>query len=332
MVRSARLPGFTRGFTLLEVLIALGLSVVLISAVYGAVEMYYRYQNAGRAEIRGQQLLRSITRLMARDISCLVQPPPEPQTAPASTGQAAGTQNSGSTTSGPSGSSGSASSNSTGAASSATSSSGTGSFSGSSFDAMAQGGTTQAAASGTATTFLGLEEAGLPVIFGLVGTSELLHLTVSLPSRELNYQPPAVVTTPEERSGDLQVITIGLTTIDTISMSLLQKNLKISRPGLGLGRRVRDLYSQFATDEALEPQHLIAPEITELNFRYFDSGEWFGDWDSVAMGRLPRAVEVDFGFWNPPPTRIGRSDSRESGTVTHVQYVFQVPLSVPIVE
>ena len=199
---------------------------------------------------------------------------------------------------------------------------------------MAQGGTssTMSASSGTASSFLGLEDAGLPVLFGLVGTEELLHLTVSRPARDLNYVSPSAASLPEDRSGDLQIVTLGLTSIDALSMSVLQKNLKTTRPGVGLGRRVRDLFSPFATDEVLESQHLLAPEVTELAFRYFDSGEWFSSWDSITMGRLPRAVEVDFGFWNPPTPGVGRASLGAEGEVTHVQYVFKVPLSVPVVE
>jgi len=313
------------GFTLIEVLIALGLSVMLISAVYGAVEMYYRYQTAGRAEIRGQQMMRSLTRLIGRDIDCVVQPAPQPQTT-MSSGQAA--DDAGMGTASTSGSFGSSSSSSGGSSSSIGNGS---SLSGSSFDALAQGGTAQALTSGTASTFLGLEDAGLPVVFGIVGTETMLHLTTSLPSRDLKFVSISDTTLPTERSGDLQVVTIGLTTIDTLSMTMLQKNLKTTRPNVGLGRRMRDLFSPFDTDEALEPQHLIAPEVTELGFRYFDSGAWATTWDSVMMGRLPRAIEIDLGFWNPPVVRVGGSKSLDAGTITHVQYVFKVPIAEPIV-
>lgn len=304
------------GFTLIEVLIALGLSVMLISAIYASVDLYYRYQTLGRAEIRGQQLMRSLTRMMARDIGSVIQQMPEPVAVTDSSGQAADAAGATSSTS-----------NSTSSSNSSASLP-----SGSSFDSMAQGGNAQNSSSGTASSFMGLVDAGLPVVFGVVGTEELLHLTVSLPSRDLNYRPLAESASPYDRSGDLLIVTFGLTTIDSLSMTLLQKNLKTTRPGVGLGRRTRDLYSPVATDEVLEPQHLIAPEVTELRFRYFDSGEWLDSWDSITMGRLPRAIEADFGFWNPPLMRVGETNSRDPGTVTHVQYIFKVPLSVTIVE
>ncbi|HSG71088.1 MAG TPA: type II secretion system protein GspJ [Planctomycetaceae bacterium] len=37
---------------------------------------------------------------------------------------------------------------------------------------------------------------------------------------------------------------------------------------------------------------VLAPEVTSLSFRYFDGFEWTDSWDSRAMERLPNAVEV----------------------------------------
>jgi type II secretion system protein J len=36
----------------------------------------------------------------------------------------------------------------------------------------------------------------------------------------------------------------------------------------------------------------VAPEVVGLGFRYFDEGEWREEWDSAAVGKLPRAVEA----------------------------------------
>lgn len=47
------------------------------------------------------------------------------------------------------------------------------------------------------------------------------------------------------------------------------------------------------TTTALSAQQLLAPEVTSLQFRYFDGVAWFTTWDSEESGRLPRAVEVN---------------------------------------
>ena len=40
-----------RGFTLLEVIVALSLSLLLLTAVYGAIRMQYRVSQAGREQM-----------------------------------------------------------------------------------------------------------------------------------------------------------------------------------------------------------------------------------------------------------------------------------------
>lgn len=56
------------GFTLLEVLLALGLSLVLLAAVYGALDLYWSYSMAGQVEAERSQLARAILQKMAIDI------------------------------------------------------------------------------------------------------------------------------------------------------------------------------------------------------------------------------------------------------------------------
>jgi hypothetical protein len=38
--------------------------------------------------------------------------------------------------------------------------------------------------------------------------------------------------------------------------------------------------------------NVIAPEVASLEFRYFDGTQWLTQWDSTAMGGVPRAVEI----------------------------------------
>ena len=44
---------------------------------------------------------------------------------------------------------------------------------------------------------------------------------------------------------------------------------------------------------------VVAPEVSALQFRYFDGRMWYNTWDSDSVGRIPRAVEVQIAF--PPP-------------------------------
>lgn len=64
-------------FTLIEVLIALSLSLVLISAIYSAVSLHWRYEKIGRERIDRAQLSLAVLRLLSEDVgSVMFTPPP----------------------------------------------------------------------------------------------------------------------------------------------------------------------------------------------------------------------------------------------------------------
>ena len=76
---------------------------------------------------------------------------------------------------------------------------------------------------------------------------------------------------------------------------------------------------------------VLAPEIIAIQFRYFDGQTWVDVWDSAAAGALPQAVEVTFGFRKDSPqdrdTIHVVSDGVELGEF--VRHVIHVPLSQP---
>lgn len=87
-----------RGFTLLEVVLALGLTVVLMAAIYGALNLYWRFSSAGREQMERAQLARTLLAKIAADIRSVVytEPPPANETATAgSTGGSSSSSNSG---------------------------------------------------------------------------------------------------------------------------------------------------------------------------------------------------------------------------------------------
>ena len=46
------------GFTLIEVLVAVGTALMLLTAVYAAIDMHWRYENAGQLEMKRGQVAR----------------------------------------------------------------------------------------------------------------------------------------------------------------------------------------------------------------------------------------------------------------------------------
>ena len=66
------------GFTLIEVLLSLGLTVVLMLAVYSVFDLYRQVTVAGRADVERAQIVRAVVRKMELDLrSCVFQPPGE---------------------------------------------------------------------------------------------------------------------------------------------------------------------------------------------------------------------------------------------------------------
>jgi hypothetical protein len=59
-------------FTLLEVLLALGLGVVLLTAVYAALHLHWQYSTAGRVDVERSQLARALLERMTLDIRCVI--------------------------------------------------------------------------------------------------------------------------------------------------------------------------------------------------------------------------------------------------------------------
>ena len=60
------------GFTLLEVVVALSLSVMLLAAVYGAIRLQYRLTEAGRDQMLQAQLSRAILQQIEADVRSIV--------------------------------------------------------------------------------------------------------------------------------------------------------------------------------------------------------------------------------------------------------------------
>ncbi|MEO2032028.1 MAG: prepilin-type N-terminal cleavage/methylation domain-containing protein, partial [Planctomycetaceae bacterium] len=79
--RSRRDTALRPGYTLIEMLIAVSLMVVLLTAVWGLLSMYSTLQTTGAEATAEQQLVRSVMQLIRNDLSKV--PLPAADTAPA---------------------------------------------------------------------------------------------------------------------------------------------------------------------------------------------------------------------------------------------------------
>lgn len=246
------------GFTLIEVLIALGLSVALLTLVYAAIELSWRYQTAGQDEMRTGQVSRAILRMLREDVESIAFQLPEDEEEE--------------------------SDDELDTVMSATSGS-----EGTSDEEDSSSSSTTATDTETI-VFGGLSESGTPPTFGLIGNAETLYLSVSRPARDLSYGSVISDSEVAMRTSDLLRVTYGLA---DMSASLT------GSASPGFARREFDLFSATAFAPGLSAEDVIAPEITAIEFRYFDGLSWYSDWDSFANAQLPAAIEVSLQYELP---------------------------------
>ncbi|WP_145198426.1 prepilin-type N-terminal cleavage/methylation domain-containing protein [Thalassoglobus polymorphus] len=280
------------GFSLVEVLIALALTVLLLSAVYSAVGLHLRFQTAGRDQVNKSQLMRALIRKMDEDFGSIVL---YVEQADEEEPDESSVEN---------------------------------------LEPLDD-------VSDTALTIGGLESESAPITFGVVGTSEFVHLCVSRPLRDLSYDSIYTESPSSGRSNDLLTVTYGLAPVD-VSMLIDPRKPKYDvrddsmfdgRPETGFGRRSIDLYAFDSATDFLDSEHVLATEISEVQFSYFDGTAWLASWDSREIGGLPRAVKVTFGIWQQPAKTSQKGYQYSgTGTVFNVEHVFHIPLAIPLME
>jgi len=297
-------PSGSSGFTLIEVLVALSLSLVLISAIYSAISLHWRFEEAGRERIERAQISLAVLRLLTEDIGSVAFVPPSGTAEEDADADATAVANTG---------------------------------------ASASGKTTVASTSATPPTTGTSDTASTTVevqtSLGIVGTAESLQLDVSHPARE-DFVPevtsgPQPATTLPAMSDNVRV-TWGMVTPSTAPAGT--NGLRSLTANPALARRMADRLRQAVeTDEdqgsdppPLNESSILAKEIVTLAFRYYDGYVWSNEWDSVKQERLPRAIEVTIGFLKPEFRKPGSLNLPGSETIVPIQHVIFVPASSPV--
>jgi hypothetical protein len=326
-----------RGFTLLEVILALGLTVIVLGLVGTAVNSTLRTIESGRRRTEREQLARAVMHRIADDLRAVVRYEPFDDsglnsdiggglgggasggTSGASSGQAGGStsnQNSGGNSSG--GSGGSSSQNS---------SSQSGSQSGS--DESTE------------------ETATMPVA-GIYGYQNWVQLDITRIPRLDEYIHADGVNAPLQR-GDVRTVTYSLgggqnnVTGDAVAAAAMQNSTTMNATS-GLARsevdRMVSLWqTQTGGTQGGQNTVILAPEVASLEFRYFDGSTWQTQWDSTAMNGIPRAVEISLCFYddvaNAPSSANGDFVAASAGLTTnnpdnYYRMVVHLPAGIPL--
>ncbi|HMO15459.1 MAG TPA: hypothetical protein PKD64_10930 [Pirellulaceae bacterium] len=295
-------------FTLLEVILALALTVLLITAISSAIHLNLLLLDQQRASIERAQVARSVLQAMARDLRAAVQYKPADVTGiqevmanpadltsmlgntdPASAlnalsnadpslvegalgGMMGGGTAGGMSTGQPDGS-GMGAGNPAGGGSTAPTNSGSG------FDS-------NSIASG----------AVQPLHVGLYGNSSQLSVDISRLPRLDEYQDQIAVDGTLLVPSDIKTVAYYVEArrqTGSVSFTLEQD----SNQG-GLYRRISDRsVATYAIEAGADPttvgmRELLAPEVLEIEFAYFDGDDWQSTWDSQEQGAFPLAIEI----------------------------------------
>jgi type II secretory pathway component PulJ len=283
------------GFSLLEVILSLSLSVVLVAAIGAAVDRSWRLTSQGQVEIERQQIARAVLRIMERDLRSVMFVPPSEFAEKEDSSTTGSTTATGATT---------------GGASSAGNS------------------TNSAGAASAASTVIGGDQESLILASrGIRGTQSSLEIDGARPQRELAFALPVNAAIPSSRTSDLRTV-----------MYLLAGPGQAPQGSGGLVRKEGDRYAIASAEEQGRisagnfSATLLAPEIIGLQFRYFDGVTWHPSWDSVAFGRMPRAVEVLIRFAPPAVKQTARLNAGVNRSTETVRLVIYIPAADPAPE
>ena len=317
--------GRGHAFTLLEMVLALGLSSLLLVALYTALQMHWSSSALGQVEMERSQVARALFRRIETDLRSVVfrdsplQSSTDDDSSSSSITGSTGstTDSSGSSTSGSS-TSGSTTSGTTGSSDSST--------------------TGSSSSSTTTTDTYSTQKTGV------FGDSQSLVVHLSLPSRASALSAAAQSTSNDSASGasayfgsDMQSVMYFLAGSSSFAAQQLSKSLvSATDQATGLARLQGDRMAMQAADEAGDMSsmasgtQLLAPEVASIQFEYFDGVSWGTSWDSATSNSLPNAIRITIDF-HPPVATSGGYSRPVSASTDRFQHTVALPLAQPYV-
>jgi type II secretory pathway pseudopilin PulG len=332
-------------YTLLELLLALALTVLVSGLIGMLLQIYYKSSELSQSEVRQAQIARNLLRMISDDLRSVVRYQEFDDSTlssvlsasaggatggsdAASSGNSSGDVSSGSAVGGgaPTGTgSAGGGSASLGGGSSST---GSGSSSTGGMDSSGSSGDGDTAAN---TTDLASSTAPPPTP-GLYGNQYELMIDVSrLPrpdqyytqqSSTLDTQMPDVPSDIKsvlyyvQASGNSSGIQDPLQNGSLTGIPVEANSADAIKAGGGLVRRQLDrAVTQWAneqgqSDRLMRTGELLAPEVVSLEFNYYDGTQWLTQWDS-SQQNLPMVVKIQVGMQDP---RIAKTQPLSAGT------------------
>lgn len=283
------------GMTLLELLLALSLTGMVFVAIGMAIDLHLRSIDIGRTETEEAQLARALLRRMADDLRAAVQYQVIDFSSLQSVAPGA---------------------TDLGDLQSEDDLVGTGLDPENLGELIGGGGMSTGQAADASTSQDIAATAAPAAVPGVYGNQYELQIDVSRLPRPDEYQGVMALdagASPLQIPSDVKTVSYFLRPPDDAQAAAptTQGGFADEAPQGGLVRRELDrAVARLASDSGdgalLDATgDVLAPEVTGLEFRYFDGTQWLFDWDSDAMGGLPAAVEIAIAI---TPRRFLESD------------------------
>jgi len=326
-----------KAFTLLELLLALSLSVVILMAIGMAIHLHLRSLDSRRTYLEESQLARSVLRIVADDIRSVALRYEQDVSgieellkgaAASAVGDLAG-------------------------GSLSNSGSGSGGVPTSGVVPTESGAETGAGETDPSANTADLSTTvALPTMPGIYGNQYQLQIDVSRLPRIDEYQQ-MVQTDPlaavRDIPSDVKTVTYylqsattsGLATAGTQGAALTQ----LTDPNVtsGLVRRELDRavtnWTMTNNSAAMVSQtgEVLAPEVVNLEFQYFDGYEWRLEWDTETEQALPLAIQISLAMQSMKGAEAANTDvftaSAEPLTdqtdIRYYRLVVQLPVGMP---
>lgn len=281
-------PAYERrlGFTLLEVLLAMAIGVLLLGAVYVAVDVQIKHAKAGRELVEQSAVARNLLARMTNDVVTAVQ-----LSDPGRYRRASGQSGQGGSGGGAGGSGGAGSGTS-------------GVTGGGGGGGMGGGGGGGGGSGGN------VSDNTVTVPFGIMGDSGTINLYSSQVPLEAFQNAPNGDAPPTV--GDVRRISYWLLSGGGDSGGLARQEVKLSTS--------QDSTDVLPPNVPNEAAYLLAEEVRDLQFEYFDGNAWQDSWDSTQPGAdgvtpigPPRAIAITITL-----ARIGAGPDAPTRSYRHV--------------
>ena len=288
-----------QAFTLIEVVLAIGLSAVVMFLLTTAIELYMVRVDSSRGRVESAQLARAILDQMAADLAAtrLYAPP-----VAATGGQ--GAQDGG----GQSGQQGQQSQQGQGGQ--AAGGGGQNPSAGSGYGGGQSGGGGGGASGGMGTGGAGGATSGSELappteVQGLYGTATELRIDRSAPANWQRASRMVEATEPTTAADMPRSVRYYLVEGSALSaLELAQRGVNVEQEAAAsISGLYRETIATAALSDDADPLaspgdrdgaivELLAPEVVKLEIQYFDGGTLVDDWDALQEGSLPAGVEI----------------------------------------